>query len=1019
MGWMDGHMHQFVAGTKTYGRVDSEFSEWENEKKVRLVQVLRKPKDSLVYEYDFGDGWAHAVVLEQVLEMEPGGKYPYVVEGKRACPPEDCGGTGGYEHLIEVLADPRHPEHADMAEWVGGSFDPEAFDAGEINRRPAKRPASGTALLPSVWEEPGCESDVRGSRILATGAVAACPGVRCAIPEEPTMSCSPSRFLRTVVITAAWLAAPLPAFAAWPNSAYTGLPVCVATPANKLDCMAVSDGAGGAIFVWKDNRFGTFDIFAQHVTASGAMDPNWPYLGLAVCTAAGDQGYPVLVTDGAGGAIVAWQDARNGLSNWDVYAQHVLASGTVDPAWPVDGTAVCTAANQQFAPTLVSDTHGGAIVTWADLRGGSNSDIYAQRVQANGVVDPTWPANGQLICGAANAQSSPTITTDGYDGAIITWQDGRGANQDIYAQHVYVTSLIDPSWPVNGIAVCTAAQDQSEPVIVADGNHGAIVAWIDFRNGATFNVYAQHVIPGGTTDPGWLANGSLLGAPAGNNEYPVIASDGLGGAFVAWMNTGSAPNWKVYAQHVLPAGALDAGYPASGLAASGATGDQENPMIVADGLGGTFLVWQDLRAGTNWDLYGQHLLPGVGLDATFWPSNGKAISLAAGNQLSEGAWSTAFSSLASDGAGGLIAGWQDTRASSNADIYAERVARFGYIGTPEAEIVGVTDVPNDNGGKVKLSWNASYLDQNSDPNLAAYDVLRSVPAAAALARLQRGARLASGLAQAASPEADQLFVTRANGQNYYWEYLASVNALHYVSGYSYVAPTTGDSTGAGNRLTAFMVVARNANGSLYWPSRPDSGYSVDNLPPAVPAPFAARYASGATHLSWGANTEPDLAGYRLYRGSSAEFVPSPGNRIAAQSDTGYADVGAAGSYYKLSAIDVHGNESGFALVGPGTTLNAGGGAPGVLAFAPISPNPLSSTTVLQFSVPRAARVNLAAYDATGRRVRELVSAVEPAGAHGLAWDLRDDSGRAVGAGMYFLRLEAEGRELTQRMVVLR
>jgi hypothetical protein len=134
MGWMDGHMHQFVVGKTTYGRVDREFPECENEKKVLLSQVLRKPKDSLVYEYDFGDGWEHAVVLEQVLEAEPGAKYPYVLEGKRACPPEDCGGTGGYEHVLKVLADPRHSEHADMVEWVGGSFDPEAFDAGEINR---------------------------------------------------------------------------------------------------------------------------------------------------------------------------------------------------------------------------------------------------------------------------------------------------------------------------------------------------------------------------------------------------------------------------------------------------------------------------------------------------------------------------------------------------------------------------------------------------------------------------------------------------------------------------------------------------------------------------------------------------------------------------------------------------------------------------------------------------------------------------------------------------------------------
>lgn len=133
MGWMDGHMHQFVAKDKVYGRVDPEFPESENEKKVLLSQVLIKPKDSLVNDYDFGDGWEHTVVLEQVLAAAPGGKYPYVVDGKRACPPEDCGGTGGYGRLLEVLGDPKHSEHAEMVEWVGGSFDPEAFDVGEIN----------------------------------------------------------------------------------------------------------------------------------------------------------------------------------------------------------------------------------------------------------------------------------------------------------------------------------------------------------------------------------------------------------------------------------------------------------------------------------------------------------------------------------------------------------------------------------------------------------------------------------------------------------------------------------------------------------------------------------------------------------------------------------------------------------------------------------------------------------------------------------------------------------------------
>ena len=165
MGWMDCHMHQFVAEGKAYGAADGEFPERANEKKVLLSQVLRNPKDELVYEYDFGDGWKHDVVLEQVREADPGCKYPYVLAGKRACPPEDCGGVGGYAYLLAVLADEEHPEHAERAEWIGGSFDPEAFDAGEINRA-----FHGGWYLPPAADAPRSKTALPRQTTLKLGA---------------------------------------------------------------------------------------------------------------------------------------------------------------------------------------------------------------------------------------------------------------------------------------------------------------------------------------------------------------------------------------------------------------------------------------------------------------------------------------------------------------------------------------------------------------------------------------------------------------------------------------------------------------------------------------------------------------------------------------------------------------------------------------------------------------------------------------------------------------------------------
>jgi hypothetical protein len=122
-----------VRGTY-YGHRDPELPPRQDEKKVLLRQVLKKPKDRLIYEYDFGDSWEHSVVLEQVLAHELRARYPVILAGKRACPPEDCGGVPGYYRLLEVLASPRHPEHRDMVEWIGGAFDREAFDVGALNR---------------------------------------------------------------------------------------------------------------------------------------------------------------------------------------------------------------------------------------------------------------------------------------------------------------------------------------------------------------------------------------------------------------------------------------------------------------------------------------------------------------------------------------------------------------------------------------------------------------------------------------------------------------------------------------------------------------------------------------------------------------------------------------------------------------------------------------------------------------------------------------------------------------------
>ena len=141
MGWTDSHLHQFIHQGIYYGAPDREFGmPVVSERRTRLGDLLRHPKDRLIYEYDFGDSWEHDVVLEGVTEAEFGARYPRVIAGKRACPPEDVGGVPGYSEFVEAIGDPQHAEHASMLEWVGGPFDPERFDLIMANDRiPKKR----------------------------------------------------------------------------------------------------------------------------------------------------------------------------------------------------------------------------------------------------------------------------------------------------------------------------------------------------------------------------------------------------------------------------------------------------------------------------------------------------------------------------------------------------------------------------------------------------------------------------------------------------------------------------------------------------------------------------------------------------------------------------------------------------------------------------------------------------------------------------------------------------------------
>ncbi len=336
------------------------------------------------------------------------------------------------------------------------------------------------------------------------------------------------------------------------------------------------------------------------------------------------------------------------------------------------------------------------------------------------------------------------------------------------------------------------------------------------------------------------------------------------------------------------------------------------------------------------------------------------------------------------------------------------------VESPRPTLVGVRDILNDQGGHVKLLWNASYLDLAPYDSIATYWVLRSAPAASAARALQAGARV-SRPDETPDPRVGAFVTVQRQRATSYWEYIASQPAFH-VANYSYVAPTTCDSIAGSNPLTAFMIMARTANGAQWWFSDPDSGYSVDNLAPHTPTAFTGVYASGNATLHWARSADADFGQYLLYRGATAAFVPAPGNLVVARSDTGYVDAVSAIHCYKLCVVDVHGNASGFASLVPSWAAGVEGTAPLAFALEGARPNPSRGGQLsVAFTLPTPASARLELLDVSGRRVAQREVGALGAGRHSVA--LAAD--RPLAPGLYLVRLTQGADVRVTRVAVLK
>jgi hypothetical protein len=467
-------------------------------------------------------------------------------------------------------------------------------------------------------------------------------------------------------------------------------PVVTAPGDQGLQLAVVSDGARGGILAWQDR--GLSLVFAQRVDSSGKK--LW---GTAkqVASTEWEKFEPAAVEDGSGGAIVAWAEGRSGWctagfqADCDIYAQRFSATGA--RMWGESGVPVTLApANQGVAGiSIASDGDGGAFVAWEDARPDC-CKVYAQHIAADG--SPLWATDGirlspepTIVFGPI--ASPPQVVPDGAGGAIVVWLENQV--DPIVEPPPVTVQRIDADgnvqWAENGVRIGTPAFVMFS--LAGDGAGGAFVAFVADTDADFGEMSVQRVSPSGV--PVWGKNGSLLGVADYYAETPDLIADGNDGAIVAWVDhsydeISATESINIRAQR------LDAqGTPlweAGGKPICTLPGEQNDPRILSDDDGGAIIVWRDCRDYPDRiecffgsDIYAQQ----VKADGTeLWPAGGTPVSVAAGPQsVGQGMPPRHFIQIAPDMTGGAIVAWPDGRRggcenaiyTTECDVFAQRI----------------------------------------------------------------------------------------------------------------------------------------------------------------------------------------------------------------------------------------------------------------------------------------------------------------------------------------------------------
>jgi hypothetical protein len=694
-----------------------------------------------------------------------------------------------------------------------------------------------------------------------------------------------------------------------------------------------------------------------------------------------------MAPDGAGGALVLYNSGSS------PYAARVGTSGTL--LW--SGSRLSTSNfSQNIVVGFAADAAGNGFAIWRT----SDNRLFAGKVSSAGSIQ--WGASGVLVSDAVNTALvlRPTVVADESGGCYLLWDDWRAGTSlgptDVYMQHILSAGTV--AWTANGLPLSSGPGFQFRVDACTDGSGGFIAAWRDNRSG-DYDVYVQRVDGSGTSQ--WTAGGVRLFTDPGGNPQdqldPAIVADGVGGAFIAWAdyrNAGFNNGSDIYAQKIDASGSSQ--WTAGGVAVATTTNAETSPRVALDGAGGILVGWSSPGGVV------QHL---TGAGSPLWTANGvkPIISTAQTDD------------IVPDGVGGCYFGTGG---------FLGRVFPNGMPawGRDYQAVATVSDVTGDEGGWVDLSFNTPAPDGNpayGSYTLTAYSVWRKRPgssAAAGVARLEDPTGILAGLASV--PSVGSFMTAYTDFPPGTWDIVSYLPRLA-VPSYSFLVPTHTDSTsnGPGNDDFAVMSISTSP---VFVVSLAATGHSVDNLAPGPPQNLTGgKTGPTSVLLQWSPGPESDLWHYAIYRGDSPSFSPSPTNRIGQPTAASFQDdANQPGvSYYKISAIDRHENESGFALLTPSQIVSVPPGAmPARTYLAPAVPNPFRSATALEYGIAHRSYVSIDLYDPSGRRVKRLVGEVRDPGVYRAVWDGGDEGRHPMPAGVYLVRLEADGLRKNLKVV---